>query len=104
MAALIPQMLSVAVAGTTVTSGAGSAEAAIPNDASGSTAKAVLISCVTPAGGAFVKPVQTGTAATTNDVFVGYGAPRILWVQGFTHIAYIQSVAATALNIVPLEC
>ena len=103
MQQIIPGMISVAAAGTIVTSGAASAEVAIPVGANGAVPSAVHIACVTPAGAAHVKAVRTGTAATTSDLCVTFGAPVILWVKGQSHIAHIQEVAASKLNITPLE-
>jgi hypothetical protein len=87
-------------AGALVTSGAASAEVAIPNNTDGATARYVRIAAT---GTCHVKPVATGTAATTNDILVGPGDAVFLNVQGFTHIAYIQQAAASKLVITPVE-
>lgn len=93
-------IITVASVGSTVTSGGSSAQIAIPNDASGATAKVVRISAN---GTATVKAVLTGVAATTNDLLVGPGDAVYLHVQGFTHIAYIQLAAGSKINIAPIE-
>ena len=46
----------------------------------------------------------SGVAATTADILVQPADSVILQVpKGITHIAYIQGVAAGAVNVVPLE-
>lgn len=97
------EAISIGAAGTQVTSGAASAEVAIPVGASGAIPKYVLLTCATPAGVVHARPVQTGTAATTSNLAVTFGAPQKVLVRGFGFIAYIQGVAASVLNIQPLE-
>lgn len=95
------QELAVGAAGTQVTSGATSAQVAIPNNASGVIAKYVRITVAS--GAAYVKPVLTGTACTANDILVTVGESIVLNVFGYTHIAYLQESAAVKINILPLE-
>ena len=92
--------VAIHAAGTQVTSGASNAETAIPNDASGNTAKVVRLASDADV---FAKPVLTGTACTANDILVTNGAPVLLHVQGYTHIAYLQSDAGAKLTISPVE-
>jgi hypothetical protein len=95
--------ISVGAAGTTVTSGATSANLAIPAAADGARARAVLVTCLSAAGAAYVKPGTSAVAATANDLPVTFGAPVKLWVKPFTHIAYLQESAAAKLQVQPLE-
>jgi len=87
-------------AGALVTSGGSSAEVAIPNNGDGATARYVRIAAT---GTCHVKPVLTGTDATTNDILVGPGDAVFLNVQGYTHIAYIQQASASKIVITPVE-
>jgi len=93
-------VITVGAAGALVTSGAASAEVAIPDTADGETAKVVRIASTALA---HVKPVLTGTAATANDTLVGPGDAVYLHVQGYTHVAYIQQTAAAKIQISPVE-
>ena len=93
-------VFSNGAAGVSVTSGGSSAETAIPNDASGSTARVVRIAAN---GTCHVKPVLTGTAATANDILIQPGDAIFLHVQGFTHIAYIQRASGSVITITPVE-
>ncbi len=93
-------IFSNASAGTSVTASGSNAETAIPNDASGNTARVVRIAAT---GTCHVKAVQTGTAATTNDILVQPGDAIFLHVQGYTHIAYIQRSTSPVITITPVE-
>jgi hypothetical protein len=90
----------VGAAGTTVTTGASSASAAIPNAANGNRARFVMVTAKAPA---YIKFGTSGVTATSNDILVGGGAPVVFAVKPFTHFAYIQETAATIVNVVPVE-
>ncbi len=90
----------VAAPGTTVTTGASSANAAIPNGADGSRARFVM---VTAKATAYIKFGLSGVTCTANDILVGPGSPVIFAVKPFTHFAYLQETAATLVNVVPVE-
>lgn len=94
---------TVSATGTQVTSGAATANAAIPNDASGGRAKRVRVTVAIAAGFAYIRPGASGVTATVNDLPVNFGAPVDLNVGGMTHIAYIEGSTACKLNITPLE-
>lgn len=86
--------------GTTVTSAAGSANVAIPNDAGGSTARHVML---VSTGTVHVKfGIDATVTATANDFMVGT-APVFLDTRGAAYIAYIQEAASSKLNIAPVE-
>lgn len=86
--------------GTTVTSGASSAVAAIPNDSSGGTSSRIMLSST---GTVHVKiGVGTGISATSNDLMIG-ATPVVLNCRGNDHIAYIQESASAKLNVAPVE-
>lgn len=87
--------------GATVTSGAASANTAIPTTQSGAKAKMVLLSCVS--GSVHVKlGIDNTIAATANDLLIGV-TPIAVFCGGCAYIAYIQEAAASKLNIAPLE-
>lgn len=93
---------SVAAVGSTVTTAGSSSAVAIPVDASGATARAVLLSCP-PGGSAHVRAGQSTVVATSNDLLVGDWGPTVFAVGGCSHIAYIEEVAGSKLNIAPIE-
>lgn len=87
--------------GVQVTSGAASANVAVPNDSSGSKARFVRIMAK---ANVYVRPVAAGSGtATVNDMLVSPNEALILNVAGLGFIAYIQETAATIVNISPLE-
>ena len=90
----------VAAAGVSVTTGASSANVAIPNAADGNRARFVMI---TAKATAYVKFGAAGVTATSSDVLVGPGQPVIFAVKPFTHVAHLQETGATLVNIVPVE-
>lgn len=93
--------LVVVATGTAVTTGATTANVAIPNAADGARARYVLLSVLS--GAAYVKPGGSGVTATTGDLPIVAGAPLTLNVQGMTNIAYLQFSASVQLVITPLE-
>lgn len=92
--------LSVGAVGSSVTTGAGSANTPIPNDASGNRARFVRLLATT---GCYVKLTKGAGTCTTNDVQLASGWPDIFDCHGFDTINYLQLSAATNLNIIPLE-
>lgn len=98
-----PEFGVYALAGTPVsaTTGAASAELALPNTASGTDARWVYVA--TLAGSCYVMPVLTGTAVVAGAGFPVTTAGAILNVRGYTHLAHIQITGAQTLVVVPLE-
>lgn len=93
--------LTVGAASVAVTSGAASAEVAIPNAVDGAKARFLRI---TSKGNAYIRPVQTGTTVSSaNGILIIAAESIYLNVQGFTHIAYIQETAASIIQITPIE-
>lgn len=86
--------------GTTVTSGAASANVAIPNAGNGSRARVIRLQVT---GNAYVKLGNSGVTATNNDLLLSPNFDVLLMVQGNTHIAYLQEAVAARVNITPLE-
>jgi hypothetical protein len=98
---LANDFLTVGAASAQVTSGAASAEVAIPNAADGNKARFVRI---TSKGNAYIRPVQTGTTvAASNGILIIAAESIYLNVQAFTHIAYIQETSASIIQITPIE-
>ena len=95
-----PHIVTVAATGTQVTSGAATANVAIPNAADGNKARYVR---VTALASLYVKPGLSAVTATANDMLLPAGTSEVLNVHGMTHIAYIQETAAAKLSITPLE-
>lgn len=92
--------ITIAVDGTTVTTGATTARVAIPNMSSGTKPLYIRVAATADSR------VQLGGStinATANSMLVQPADSVILAVGGHTHIAYIQGSAAATLNITPLE-
>lgn len=86
--------------GATVTSGASSANVALPTDGSGRNPRHCMLSGT---GSVHVKlGIDNTVTATANDLMIGT-APVVLDTGGAAFIAYIQETAAAKLNIAPLE-
>ncbi len=92
--------ITVAAAGTTVTTSGSSANVAIPNAADGNRARFVRVQAT---GMAHVKPGGSGVACTANDLMVSGSEAVILSVKPFTHIAYLEETTGAKLNIAPIE-
>lgn len=98
---VLPILSGALSTGKTVTSGASSANQAIPNNQGGASAKQVMLSCVS--GNVHVKlGIDNTVAATADDMLIGT-TPVVLFTYGAKYIAYIQETAASKLNIAPLE-
>lgn len=96
----IASEIVIGAVGTQVTTGGASVATAIPNGASGSIAKYVLVSATTQC---YVRPGLAATTCTVNDLLLVAGDSQVLNVFGFTHICHLQETAACKLNITPLE-
>jgi len=96
-----PEVFCVNADSVQVTTGAASANVALPNAANGAVARYVR---VTSKGNAYIRPGLSGvtTAAATAILIIG-GESIVLNVQGFTHLAHIQETAASIVQITPLE-
>ncbi len=89
--------------GTQVTSGASSANVAIPTTASGKTARFVAVQTV-GATFAYVKFGPTNTvAASANDFPISSNELRIFDVAGQSFMAYVQETAGAKINLCPIE-
>ena len=92
--------IHVAVAGTTVTSGAASASVAVPNNSAG--VRARVLRLVSP-GNVYVKLGNGATTATTSDMMISANLDTYVNTQNFNTIAYLEATAGALLNITPLE-
>lgn len=102
MAGNVTEALRVTTVGTQVTSGAASsAEIALPVGASGARTKFYRFIAV--AGAAHISLGITGMgAATANDCLIGITG-LVLDCSGLTHFRHIEQVAATIIQISPVE-
>ena len=98
----VPIYATGVTTGSTVTSGAASANVAIPNNANGSTARAVVLTAGANAGVHVKLGIDNTVTATANDLMIG-AQPVVIMTRGAGWIAYIQETASTKLNIAPLE-
>lgn len=93
--------IKVVASGVSITTGAASANAAIPNNSSGKPPNYIRISVT---ANCFIKiGVGVGTAATSTDLLMIPADHCILKVNGETYIAAIQQASAGVCNVVPLE-
>ena len=98
----VPVYAAGVTVGSTVTSGASSANVAIPNNSNGTTARAVILTGAV-AGAVHVKlGIDNTIAATANDLLIGT-TPVVISTRGASFIAYIQEATAAKLNIAPVE-
>ena len=88
--------------GTTVSSGASSATATLPADATGGNPRAVLMVVGGSSTGVHVRLGNAGVVATANDLMVT-STPIALNTRGYSQFAYIQEGAAAKLTVAPLE-
>lgn len=93
--------VSVLATGASITTGAASASATIPNDSSGSVASYVRVTATVAAH------VRIGVAAATavaTDMLVQPGDSVVLHIpRGYTKIAAIQNAAAGVVIVTPLD-
>ena len=87
---------NVNATGNTVTSGAATANIAIPNDASGNRAKQCRLMVT---GNLYVKLGDASVTATTNDMLLSPNFDVVVNTKQFAKIAYIQETASAKLNI-----
>lgn len=100
MAGNTTEAVKIVAAGSTVTTGAASADVALPNGSTG--AKVRFYRFVTLAGGAHVKVGASGGSATTSDTLITTTA-TVLDCGGCTNYQHIQATAAQTLNVMPVE-
>lgn len=93
-------LVKIAAAGSTITTGAASARIAIPNDSTGIRAKRVVVAATVAA---YCRPGDSSVAAVAGDLLLVPGDSRILDVAGQTHIAGIQVAAAGVIAVTPVE-
>jgi hypothetical protein len=101
MAGRFDDYITIMAQGTTVTTGAASANTTIPSAADGNKPRYIRVAATTES---YIKLGVAGVAATTNDIMVQPADAVILHVpNNVTNIAYIQGTAAGKVNITPLE-
>lgn len=93
--------ITVSATGTTVTTGAASASATIPNAADGNKPRYIRVAATVES---YVKLGAAGVTATNQDIMVQPADAVVLHVPlGVTNIAYIQGTSTGKVNITPLE-
>lgn len=90
----------ITATGTTVTTGAATANTAIPNTAAGTPPRYIRVAATTES---YVKVGDNSVTATTNDILVQPADSIVLTVQGCTKLAYIQGTSSGKVSITPLE-
>lgn len=92
--------ITIAANGNTVTTGAASANIAIPVNSAGAKPSYIRVSATTES---YVQMGTSTVAATANSALVQPADSVILAVGGHDHIAYIQGTSSGKVNITPLE-
>jgi hypothetical protein len=93
-------VLQVSAVGVQVTTGAASAQTAIPVAGGGVTPKFVRLQAL---ANCYVRCGVVGVVATVNDLLLSPNEAVILNVRGCSTIASIQETAAAKFNITPLD-
>jgi hypothetical protein len=101
--AFLQNVLKISVPGVSVTTSGTSTTIAIPNNAAGTPARILRISCPNSTAFAYVMPGTSSVTAAANCIAIGGFGDIQLDVTGCTHIAYIQGSANAVLNIAPVE-
>ena len=95
------EALQVAATGANITTGAASANVAIPNNSAGQRARLIRVHATVAA---YVRLGPTsGVTAVATDMIVDPASPVVLHAIGHTHIAALQVAAAGVVNVTPLE-
>jgi hypothetical protein len=93
--------MTVTATGNNITTGAASANAALPPASSGEIARYYRFACT---AAAHIRLGTSGVTAVATDLMLVPGAELILdRPQGLTHWAAIQDTAAGTVNCTPLE-
>jgi hypothetical protein len=92
--------ISAFAVGSTVTTGAASANVVIPVNSAGELPRYIRVAATTES---YVKLGGASVAATANDVMVQPADCVIMAVNGSLRIAYIQGTSSGKVNIIPLE-
>ena len=92
--------ISVVKTGTTIATGAASANVAIPTDSADTVPKYVRVAAT---AACYVKVGPTGVTAAAGDVVVQPGDAVVLKTHGLGYIAAIQVSAAGVMQVSPLE-
>lgn len=93
-------VITIAVDGATVTTGAASARVAIPNTSSGNKPLYVRVAATVES---YVMLGNSTVVATANSMLVQPADSNLLAVGANTHLAYIQGTGTGKVNITPLE-
>lgn len=93
--------ITVAVTGVSITTGAASASATIPNDSAGNVASYIYVATTATC---HVRLGVSAATAVATDIMLRPEFPLILQVpKGMTKIAAIQNAAAGTVIVTPLE-
>lgn len=93
-------VITIAVNGTTVTTGAASAAVPIPVNSSGNRPLYIRVAATNES---YVQMGGATVAATANSALIQPADAALFAVGGHTHIAHIQGGASGRVNITPLE-
>lgn len=93
-------VITIAINGTTVTTGAASAAVPIPVNSSGSRPLYIRVAATVES---YVQMGGAAVTATANSVLIQPADAALFAVGGHTHIAHIQGATTGRVNITPLE-
>jgi len=92
--------IAIFTTGATITTGAASANVAIPLDSSGNVPRYIRIAAINPS---YIKLGVAGVTAAVGDILVQPADAVILCTNGCTFVAAIQQAAAGVVQISPLS-
>lgn len=99
---MLKNVFPINSAGLRITTGAASANTALPITSSGAVARYIRILPETGTG--YIKLGVNGVTATTSNILVSANVPLVLPTGGLTHIGYIQSAfGAASINVVAID-
>ncbi len=97
---MINDFLQIVKTGITITTGAASANAAIPTDSANTNPKYIRLSAT---AGCYVKVGPSGVTAAAGDILIMPGDALVIGTCGQTFVAAIQQTAAGVLQVSPVE-
>jgi hypothetical protein len=94
------QAIQITGSGASITTSGSSASVAIPNTASSTSPRYVLVTCT---AAAYIRPGDSSVTASTTDIILQPNYTMKLTIAGNTHIAALQVASAGKVNVMPVE-
>ena len=94
------QAIQITGSGASITTSGSSASVAIPNTASGTPPRYVLVTCT---AAAYIRPGDSSVTASTTDIILQPNYTLKLTIAGNTNLAALQVSATGKVNVMPVE-